>query len=169
MRFEAEMNLTYRQLYALYTVSERYFRLKQMLIFRLICLAVGVWRLYSTWNSFQENGLGFRNVSHFMIAILFLSAALLPNIISAAFARMRVAFKGRLQFDNNCFYEIIGDKKIRHNYDKVYALVKFRGYDFIFLDQLSSLIVTLDAVSDRDSEELRRFLESKCNKKYRYA
>ena len=54
-------------------------------------------------------------------------------------------------------------------YRQFYAFVKFRSYDFAFLDQLSSLIVTLDAVSGRDSEELRRFLESKCNKKYRYA
>ena len=41
MRFEAELNLTYRQLLALYTVSERVFRWKQMLLFRVVCLAVG--------------------------------------------------------------------------------------------------------------------------------
>ena len=168
MGFEAEMNLTYRQLLALYTVSERAFRLKQMLLFRVICLAVGTWRTWTAWNSITANGAGFKNISYLMIGALFLGAAIIPNIISAAFARMRVLYKGKLQFDNNCFYEVIGDQKIRHNYNKVYALVKFRGYDFIFLDQLSSLIVTLDAIPGRDPAELRRFLEEKCEKTYRY-
>ena len=47
MRLEAELNLTYRQLLALYTVSERVFRWKQMLLFRVVCLAAGVWRTWS--------------------------------------------------------------------------------------------------------------------------
>ena len=34
MKFQAEMKLTYRQLLALYTVSERLFRRGQMLLFR---------------------------------------------------------------------------------------------------------------------------------------
>ena len=38
MKFEAEMKLTYRQLLALYTVSEKLFRRKQMLLFRLLRL-----------------------------------------------------------------------------------------------------------------------------------
>jgi hypothetical protein len=168
MRFEAEMDLTYRQLLALYTVSERVFRLKQMLLFRAVCLVIGVWRTWTAWEALTAQGLGFRRVSYLMVGILFLIAALIPNIVSAAFARMRVAYKGSLQFDNNCFYEVIGSRKIRHNYDTVYALVKFRGYDFIFLDKLSSLVVTLDKIPGRDPAELRRFLEEKCGKSYRY-
>ena len=62
MRFEAELNLTYRQLLALYTVSERMFRWKQMLLFRVVCLAVGVWRTWSAWNQITANGAGFRNI-----------------------------------------------------------------------------------------------------------
>ena len=168
MRFEAELNLTYRQLLALYTVSERVFRWKQMLLFRVVCLAVGVWRTWSAWNQIPANGAGFRNISYLMIGALFLTAALIPNIVSAGFARMRVLYRGKLQFDNNCFYEIIGDKKNRYNYDKVFALVKFRGYDFIFFDELTSLVISLDKVPDHDPAELRHFLEEKCGKTYRY-
>ena len=96
MRFEAELNLTYRQLLALYTVSERVFRWKQMLLFRVVCLAVGVWRTWSAWNQITANGAGFRNISYLMIGALFLTAALIPNIVSAGFARMRVLYRGKL-------------------------------------------------------------------------
>ncbi len=167
MRFEAEMNWTYRQMLAMYIASERLFRPGQMLLFRAICLAVGVWRTWTAWDQIGADGPGFKNVSFLLIGALFLGAAIIPNIISAGFARMRVLYKGKLQFDNNCFYEVIGDQKIRHNYDKVYALVKFRGYDILFLDPLSGLVVTLDAVPGRDPAELRRFLEEKCGKTYR--
>ena len=40
MKFEAEIDLNYRQLLALYQVSERLFRRWQMLLFRVVCLAV---------------------------------------------------------------------------------------------------------------------------------
>ena len=36
MRFEVELNLTYKKLLALYTASERCFRRKEMLLFRII-------------------------------------------------------------------------------------------------------------------------------------
>jgi hypothetical protein len=49
MKFEAEMKLTYRQLLALYTVSEKLFRRKQMLLFRVLFLAIGVWRTLTAW------------------------------------------------------------------------------------------------------------------------
>jgi hypothetical protein len=42
----------------------------------------------------------------------------------------------------------------------------YRGYDFIFLDPLASLVVRLDEVPGRDPEELRRFLSEQCNKPY---
>ena len=52
MRFEAEMKLNYRQLLALYTLSEKLFRRKQMLIYRVIFLAAGVWR---TWTVCEDD------------------------------------------------------------------------------------------------------------------
>ncbi|WP_295581008.1 hypothetical protein [uncultured Oscillibacter sp.] len=169
MRFEAEMNLTYRQLLALYDVSEKLFRRKQMLLFRVVCLAVGVWRTWGMWTAIAAEGPSFRRVSHLLIGLLFLIAGLIPNQVSAAFARLRVLYKGKVQFENGCFYEVIGDQKIRHSYDKVYALVYYRGYDFIFLDPLASLSVELDKLPGRDPEELRRFLEERCGKAYQRA
>ena len=44
----------------------------------------------------------------------------------------------------------------------------FRGYDFIFLDKLASLIVQLDQVPGQDPKELRSFLEKKCGQSYHY-
>lgn len=169
MRFEAEMKLTYRQLLALYTVSEKLFRRKQMVVFRLVCLAIGIWRTWSIWEAITAEGASFRRISYLMIGILFLIAGLIPNLVSAGFARMRAIYSGKIQFDNNCFYEVIGGQKVRHNYDKVYALVYYRGYDFIFLDPLASLVVCLDQVSEKDPDELRRFLEKQCGKDYQYA
>ena len=63
---------------------------------------------------------------------------------------------------------IITERKIRHNYDKVFALVKFRGYDLIFLNKLSCLILDLENVPGHSAAEIRGFLEGKCDKKYRY-
>lgn len=168
MRFEAEMKLTYHQLLALYVVSEKIFRRKQLLLFRLVCLLIGGWRTWSAWGNITANGASFRQVSYLMVGILFLSAGLIPNLISAAFARMRAIYRGKLQFDNQCFYEVIGDQKIRQNYQKVYALVNFWGYDMIFLDPLASLVVKLDEIPGRDPAELRRFLEEKCGKSFQY-
>lgn len=166
MRFEAEMKLTYRQLLALYTVSEKLFRRKQMLLFRVLFLAIGVWRTWTAWEQVTADGMSFRRVSYLMIGILFLIAGLIPNLVSAAFARMRAIYTGKILFEGSCLYEVIGDQKIRHNYDKVYALVYYRGYDFIFLDPLASLVVRLDEIPGRDPEELRRFLSEQCNKPY---
>ena len=166
MKFEAEMKLTYRQLLALYTVSEKLFRRKQMLLFRLLFLAIGVWRTWTAWEQVTADGMSFRRVSYLMIGILFLIAGLIPNLVSAAFARMRAIYTGKILFEGSCLYEVIGDQKIRDNYDKVYALVYYRGYDFIFLDPLASLVVRLDEVPGRDPEELRRFLSEQCNKPY---
>ena len=45
--------LNYRQLLALYQVSERLFRRWQMLLFRVVCLAVGVLRVWKTWGDIQ--------------------------------------------------------------------------------------------------------------------
>ncbi|MDD3347555.1 hypothetical protein [Oscillibacter sp.] len=168
MKFEAEMSLNYRQLLALYTVSEKLFRRKQMLLFRAVCLAIGIWRTWSAWNAISADGASFRRISYVMIGMLFLVAGLIPNLVSAAFARMRVLYNGKLQFEGSCFYEVIGDQKIRHNYDKVYALVNYRGYDFIFLDPLASLVVCLDKVPGRNGGELRGELERSCGKTYQY-
>ena len=57
MRFEAEMKLDYRQLLALYTVSEKLFRRKQMLIYRVIFLAVGVWRTWTVAEDILADGM----------------------------------------------------------------------------------------------------------------
>ena len=167
MKFQAEMKLTYRQLLALYTVSERLFRRGQMLLFRVLFLAIGVWRTWTVWGDLTADGPSFRRVSYLMIGILFLAAGLIPNLISAAFARMRAIYTGTIQFEGSCLYENIGGQKIRHNYDKVYALVYYKGYDFIFLDPLASLVVRLDDVPGHDPEELRKFLSDKCGKPYR--
>ena len=168
MKFEAEINLNYRQLLALYQVSERLFRRWQMLLFRVVCLAVGVWRVWKTWGDIQADGLSFTRVSYLLIGVLFLSAALIPNIISAGCARMRAMYSGKLHFTDRDFYEVVGGRTIRHDYEKVFALVHFRGYDFIFLDKLASLIVQLDQVPDQDPKELRSFLEKKCGQSYHY-
>ena len=166
MKFEAEINLNYRQLLALYQVSERLFRRWQMLLFRVVCLAVGVWRIWKTWGDIQADGLSFTRFSYLLIGALFLAAALIPNIISAGCARMRVMYSGKLRFDEQGFYEVMGGKTIRHEYEKVFALVHFRGYDFIFLDRLASLIVQLDQVPGQAPKALRSVLEKKCGKTY---
>jgi len=168
MRLEVELNLNYPKLLALYTASERCFRKKEMLLFRIIFLLLGVLNVYRSWISIQGSGLGFKNSGNFMLGVIFLIAAVIPNIISAGCAKLRAVHKGTVQFDNNCYYEVIGERKIRHNYDKVFALVKFRGYDFIFLNKLSSLILELDNVPGHTAAEIRGFLEHKCDKKYRY-
>ena len=62
-----------------------------------------------------------------------LLAALIPNAVSAAFARMRVMYTGSLRFEANGFFERIGNEKIRHKYDQIFALVRYHGNDFIFL------------------------------------
>ena len=59
MRFEAEMKLDYRQLLALYTVSEKLFRRRQMLIYRVIFLAVGVWRTWTVVEDILADGMSF--------------------------------------------------------------------------------------------------------------
>ena len=79
---------------------------------------------------------------------------------------MRMVYSGKIQFMDSCLYEVIGNKKVRHNYDKIYALVYYRGYDFLFLDPAASLIVKLDDVPGQDPEELRKFLSEKCQKPY---
>ena len=112
MKFEAEIDLNYRQLLALYQVSERLFRRWQMLLFRVVCLAVGVWRVWKTWGDIQADGLSFTRVSYLLIGVLFLSAALIPNIISAGCARMRVMYSGKLHFTDRDFYEVVGGRTI---------------------------------------------------------
>ena len=120
MKFEAEIDLNYRQLLALYQVSERLFRRWQMLLFRVVCLAVGVLRVWKTWGDIQAGGLSFTRVSYLLIGVLFLSAALIPNIISAGCARMRVMYSGKLHFTDRDFYEVVGGRTIRHDYEKVF-------------------------------------------------
>ena len=166
MRFEAEMKLDYRQLLALYTVSEKLFRRKQMLIYRVIFLAVGVWRTWTVAEDILADGMSFERFGYTAIGVLFLIAGLIPNLASAAIARMRMVYSGKIQFMDSCLYEVVGGKKVRHNYDKIYALVYYRGYDFLFLDPTASLIVKLDDVPGRDPEELRKFLSEKCEKPY---
>jgi len=168
MKFEVELNLNYRKLLALYTASERCFRRQEMMIFRIIFGLLGAMNVYRGWISIQANGLGFKNSGNFMLGVIFVLAAVIPNIISAGCARLRAVHKGTIQFDNNCYYEVFDERKIRHHYDKVYALVKFRGYDFIFLNQRSSLILDLENVPGHSAAEIRGFLENKCDKKYRY-
>ena len=166
MRYEAEMKLDYRQLLALYTVSEKLFRRRQMLIYRVIFLAVGVWRTWTVAEDILADGMSFERIGYTVIGALFLIAGLIPNVASAAIARMRMVYSGKIQFMDSCLYEVIGNKKVRHNYDKIYALVYYRGYDFLFLDPTASLIVKLDDVPSRDPEELRKFLSEKCEKPY---
>ena len=166
MRFEAEMKLNYRQLLALYTLSEKLFRRKQMLIYRVIFLAAGVWRTWTVCEDFAAEGVSIERIGYLIIGILFLIAGLIPNLASAAIARTRMAYSGKIQFMDSCLYEVVGNRKIRHNYDKIYALVYYRGYDFLFLDPTASLIVKLDGVPGRDPEELRKFLSEKCEKPY---
>lgn len=79
MKFEAEIDLNYRQLLALYQVSERLFRRWQMLLFRVVCLAVGVLRVWKTWGDIQAGGLSFTRVSYLLIGVLFLSAGADPQ------------------------------------------------------------------------------------------
>ena len=91
MRFEAEMKLDYRQLLALYTLSEKLFRRKQMLIYRVIFLAVGVWRTWTVAEDILADGMTFERFGYTVIGVLFLIAGLIPNLASAAIARMRMA------------------------------------------------------------------------------
>ena len=108
MRFEAEMKLNYRQLLALYTLSEKLFRRKQMLIYRVIFLAAGVWRTWTVCEDFAAEGVSFERIGYLIIGILFLIAGLIPNLASAAIARTRMAYSGKIQFMDSCLYEVVG-------------------------------------------------------------
>lgn len=55
--------------------------------------------------------MSFRRVSYLMIGILFLIAGLIPNLVSAAFARMRAIYTGKILFEGSCLYEVIGDQE----------------------------------------------------------
>ena len=78
-------------------------------------------------------------------------------------------YSGKLRFDRaGTSTRSSAEETIRHDYEKVFALVHFRGYDFIFLDKLASLIVQLDQVPGQDPKELRSFLEKKCGQSYHY-
>lgn len=166
MKFEAEMKLTYRQLLALYTVSEKLFRRKQMLLFRVLFLAIGVWRTWTAWEQVTADGMSFRRVSYLMIGILFLIAGLIPNLVSAAFARMRAIYTAKFSLRAAACMRSSATRRSCHNYDKVYALVYYRGYDFIFLDPLPVWWYGWMKLPGRDPEELRRFLSEQCNKPY---
>ena len=77
------------QLLALYTVSEKLFRRRQMLIYRVIFLAVGVWRTWTVAEDILADGMSFERFGYTVIGILFLIAGLIPNVASAAIAANR--------------------------------------------------------------------------------
>lgn len=165
--FEAPMNLTYRQLFDSYRLSETLFRYKMLIPFRIGCLLFGLWRVYAAHAMQVQSGFGFRVFSHYLLAALFLAAALIPNAVSAAFARMRVMYTGSLRFEANDFFERIGNEKIRHKYDQIFALVRYHGNDFIFLSELACFVVDLDAVPGREGSEVRALLEERSGKTFR--
>ena len=101
MRFEVELNLNYSKLLAMYTASERCFRRKEMIIFRIIFALLGALNVYRGWTSIQWDGLGFKNSGNFMLGVILVLAAVIPNIISAGCAKLRAVHKGSIQFDNN--------------------------------------------------------------------
>ena len=78
-------------------MSEKLFRRKQMLIYRVIFLAAGVWRTWTVCEDFAAEGVSFERIGYLIIGILFLIAGLIPNLASAAIARTRMAYSGKIQ------------------------------------------------------------------------
>lgn len=165
MKFTVEMQTDMRRLRLLNVLAEKVYRRRKMLVFRVVVLALGVWVAWLTWISLAA-GLSFTGICKLVAALFLLTAGAIPNTLSAWFAQASVAPAGTLTFEESSFLEAGGGRKIRRKYSEIYALLRFRGYDFIFLDQQSSLIIAPENVSGGDAAALRAFLESRTGKPF---
>ena len=166
MHFEVDMKMDLRRLVALNSLAEKTFRRGQMLVFRLVMLALGGWLSWTAGRSFLTNGIRFDQTCKFLTGLLALAIGLFTNTISAWLNQMTIIPDGKLSFGEKFFTEKCKYQKTQHLYGDIYALKRYRGYDFIFLDKQRSLILAPDSISGGTPEELRRFIEEKSGKQF---
>ena len=166
MHFEVDMKMDLRRLVALNSLAEKTFRRGQMLVFRLVMLALGGWLSWTAGRAFLANGIRFDQTCKFLTGLLALAIGLFTNTISAWLNQMTIIPDGKLSFGEKFFTEKSKYQKTQHLYGDIYALKRYRGYDFIFLDKQRSLILSPDSISGGTPEELRRFIEEKSGKQF---
>ncbi len=166
MHFEVDMKMDLRRLVALNSLAEKTFRRGRMLVFRLVMLVLGCWLSWTAGRSMLENGIRFDQTCKFLTGLLALAVGLFTNTISAWLNQMTIIPDGKLSFGEKFFTEKSKYQKTQHLYGDIYALKRYRGYDFIFLDKQRSLILAPDSISGGTPEELRRFIEGKSGKQF---
>lgn len=166
MHFEVEMKMDLRRLVALNSLAEKTFRRRQMAVFRLVMLALGGWLTWTAGQALLENGIRFDQTCKFLTGLLALAVGLFTNTISAWLNQMTIIPDGKLTFSEKFFTEKSKYQKSQHRYSDIYALKRYRGYDFIFLDRQRSLILAPECVSGGMPEELRRLIEEKSGKQF---
>ena len=163
MHFEVEMKTDLRRLVALNSLAEKTFRRGQMLVFRLVMLALGGWLSWTAGQVLLANGIRFDQTCKFLTGLLVLAIGL---VTSAWLNQMTIIPDGMLSFGEKFFTEKSKYQKTQHRYSDIFALKSYRGYDFIFLDKQRSLILAPDGISGGTAEELRRFIEEKSGKAF---
>lgn len=164
MKFEVDMKMDMKRLVALNSLAEKTFHRGQMLVFRLVMLALGGWLTWTAGQRLLAEGIGFEQMCKLLTGLLFLAIGLFTNTISAWLNQMTIIPDGRLTFSEKFFTEKSKYQTAQHRYSDIYALKQYRGYDFIFLDKQRSLIVAPESVRGGDPAELRRLIEEKSGK-----
>ncbi len=165
MQFVVRMKADVRGLRALNTLAERTFRRGKMLVYRAVVLALAAWAVWTAWNALSA-GISFTGVCKTVVALFLLAAGLAPNTLSAWFSQASMIPDGTLTFDQDGFVESGGGRRVRRCYSDIDALMRFRGYDFIFLDKQRSLILSPEHYTLGDAAGLRAFLEEKTGKTF---
>ena len=166
MHFEVDMKMDLRRLVALNALAEKTFRRGQMLLFRLVMLALGGWLSWTAGRTLLAEGIRFDQTCKLLTGLLVLAIGLFTNTISAWLNQMTIIPDGKLSFGEKFFTEKSKYQKTQHRYSDIFALKSYRGYDFIFLDKQRSLILAPDGISGGTPEELRRLIEEKSGKQF---
>lgn len=166
MEFTIEMKTDIHRLRTLNVLTEKTFRRRQMILYRIIVVLLACLAGWSAWNALVAEKT-FTGMTRLILTAFLLAAGCFPNALSAWFSVATVVPEGTLTFDQGGFTEVMGGRRVRHRYRDVYELMHFRGYDFLFLDRQRSLIVAPDSFISGDPAAFRPFLEERCGKTFR--
>ena len=166
MSFTVHMKADLHKLRLLNTLAEKTFRRWKMLAYRIVVLGLTALAGWSAWNGLMA-GETLTGIFKLITALFLLIAGVIPNTFSAWLSQMSMIPDGELQFDETGFTEVGGGRRVRHRYAEINDLVRFRGCDFIFLDQQRSLIVPPDCFTKGDADVFHPFLEERCGKIFR--
>ena len=131
MHFEVDMKMDLRRLVALNALAEKTFRRGQMLVFRLVMLALGGWLSWTAGRTLLAEGIRFDQTCKLLTGLLVLAIGLFTNTISAWLNQMTIIPDGKLSFGEKFFTEKSKYQKTQHRYSDIFALKSYRGYDFI--------------------------------------